>query len=381
MNPTENTPPKITFAHEWLTTLGGSEQILAALLEIWPDAPIHTLVYDPAGPCSSFTLGKNIQTSFIQKLPGAKRNHRRYLPLMPLAVEQFDLSGFDVILSISHAVAHGVLPQADQLHINYICIPIRYAWHLYQDYLTRAGLQNGLRGWITRAILHYLRLWDLAAAQRVDEFVAISNWVARNVWRAYRRPATVIYPPVDVSAFDVQEQKEDYYITVTRLVPYKRVDLILDAFRQMPTKKLVLVGDGPDLERLKSQASQNVEFLGFLPFNDLKLALEKAHALIYTAVEDFGIVPLEAQACGTPVIAYGRGGVLETTIAGQTGLFFQHQEAASLVQAIEQFEAQSHPFDVRILRQNAERFNKERFQHEFNDFVDQSWSRFMKKSV
>jgi len=374
--PSANLEQSITFIHEWLVTFGGSEQILASLLEIWPDAPIHTQVYDPDGPCSSFAAGKKIETSFIQKLPGAKHNHRRYLPLMPLAVEQFDVRGFEVIVSISHAVAHGVISQPDQLHINYICTPMRYAWHLYHQYLQQAGLSRGVRSSIARLILHYLRVWDSQTANRVDEFVAISHWMARNVWRVYRRKARVIYPPVNVSDFDLREEKENFYITITRLVPYKRVDLIIEAFQRLPDKKLVIVGDGPDLKKLKSSAPNNVEFLGYLPFSEMKSILEKARAFLYAAVEDFGIVPVEAQACGTPVIAYGKGGVLETVVNGKTGLLYPEQTAVSLVQMIEEFENHTMPIDRTAMRINANRFSKERFQDEFKTFVEQKWSQF-----
>lgn len=369
-------PHRIIFVHDWLTTLGGTEKILAALLELWPEAPVHTLVYDPEGPCQEIFAGKEIHTSFIQKLPGAKRNHRRYLPLMPLAVEQFDTSDYDILISTSHAVAHGVLPKADQLHINYICIPIRYAWHLYHDYIHGAQLTRGVRGWIAKLTLHYLRLWDYSAANRVDTFVAISNWARKNVWRAYRRPAEVIYPPVDVDVFTPHSEKEDFYLTVTRLVPYKRIDLMLEAFRQMPHKKLLVIGDGPDKARLQVSAPGNVIFLGFQPFEELKHHLERAKALVYTAVEDFGIVPVEAQACGTPVIAYGKGGVLETVTNGETGILYQEQKPESLVKAVQSFEAGNYKFDIQTLRSNAERFSKERFQKEFALFVEHKWESF-----
>ena len=371
---------RIAIINDWLTTLGGGEQIVASLWEIWPEAPAYTLVYDPDGPCRDFTAGKRIQTSFIQSLPGAKRNHRRYLPLMPLAVEQFNTSNHDILISISHAVAHGVLPQADQLHINYICIPIRYAWHLYHDYLQGSGLTQGVRGWTARLILHYLRLWDLNAANRVDTFVAISNWVRENVWRAYRRPAEVIYPPVDVASFEIYEKKEKYYVTISRLVPYKRVDMIIEAFKDLPDCKLIVVGDGPDLAKLRSIATENVEFLGFLPFNEMNEVLGKARALVYAAVEDFGIAPLEAQACGTPVIAYGKGGILETVLEGETGFFYRKQNPESLVKAIQTFEAGNYNLDIQTLRENAERFSKERFQKQFALFVEQKWGSFCDSS-
>ncbi len=369
---------RIAFIHDWLTTLGGGEQIMASLWEIWPEAPVYTLVYDPDGPCGAFTKGKKINTSFIHRLPGAKRNHRRYLPLMPLAVEQFDVRDYEIIISSSHATAHGVLIMPDQLHINYVHTPMRYAWHLYHQYLEESGLQKGLKGWIAKLFLHYLRLWDVSTSNRVDEYVANSNWTAQNIWRVYRRHATVIYPPVDVASFEICEKKENYYITISRLVPYKRVDMIIEAFKDLPDCKLMVVGNGPDLANLRSMAGENVEFLGFLPFNELKEVLGKARALVYAAVEDFGIVPLEAQACGTPVIAFGKGGVLETVIDGQTGLLFEEQTQESLVAAVERFEKSEIHLDPQVLRRHAERFSKKRFKHEITRFVELKWGEFRK---
>ncbi|MFC2054873.1 glycosyltransferase [Chloroflexota bacterium] len=371
---------RIAFIHDWLTTLGGGEQIMASWWEIWPEAPAYTLVYDPYGPCGSFTSGKNINTSFIQKLPRAKSNHRAYLPLMPLAVEQFDVRDYEIIISSSHATAHGVLIQPDQLHINYVHTPMRYAWHLYHQYLEESGLQKGLKGWCAKFFLHYLRLWDVSTSNRVDEYVANSNWTAQNIWRVYRRHAEVINPPVDVNSFEIFEKKEKYYVTISRLVAYKRVDMIIEAFKDLPDRKLIVVGDGPDLAKMRSIATENVEFLGFLPFNEMNEVLGKARALVYAAVEDFGIVPLEAQACGTPVIAYGKGGVLETVLEGETGFFYRKQNPESLVKAIQTFEAVNYELDIQTLRENAERFSKEGFQKQFALFVEQKWESFSNSS-
>lgn len=366
----------IGIIHDWLVTFGGSEIITSALMEIWPDAQIFTLIHDPNGQCRDITLGRQINTSFIQHLPFAKRNHRFYLPLMPLAVEQFDTSNQDIVISCSHAVAHGVITQPEQLHINYICIPMRYAWHLYHQYLEESGMRTGLKGMFVKLFLHYLRLWDTVSSYRVDEFVAISNWTANNVWKAYRRKSQVIYPPVDVEAFSPQKEKEGFYLTVSRLVPYKRVDLIVNAFNQMPSRKLIIIGDGPDLEKLRNKAGKNIEFLGFQPFESVREYLQGARAFVYAAVEDFGIVPVEAQACGTPVIAYGRGGVLETVVNGKTGLFYSEPTVESLQNAIAQFETGQLDFDVIELRGQSERFNKQRFQSEFKEFVEKKWNDF-----
>ena len=369
--------PKIAFIHDWLVTYGGAELVLDAMLEIWPETDIFTLVYDQTGPCKDIVGNHRVKTSFIQKLPKAKIKHRIYLPLMPLAIEQFDLRGYDIIISCSHAVAHGIIPQANQLHINNICIPVRYAWHLYHQYLEESGLSTGIKGAFAKIILHYLRLWDFSASRRVDYFVAISNWVAQNVWRVYRRPADVIYPPVNIVDFQLSEKgKEDFYITSSRIVPYKKIDLIVDTFTKLGNKNLIVVGDGPDLEKIKSAAGSNVSFLGFLPKESLIDYLQRAKAFIFAAEEDFGIVPVEAQACGTPVIAFGKGGTLETVIDGQTGIFFNDQTTDSLIEAINRFEEMQDSFNPQVLRKNAERFSKERFQKEIQEFVENKWEEF-----
>jgi len=379
--PINSIEPNLALIHDWLVTFGGGEQILAALLDVWPEAPIHTLIYDPEGPCKDFTNGKQVETSFIQKLPGAKSNHRWYLPLMPLAIEQFDTRGYDVVISCSHAVAHGIIPQPDQLHINYICIPMRYAWHLYHQYLEETGLNSGFKGLISKSILHYLRLWDASAANRIDTFVAISQWVAQIVAKVYRRPAEVIYPPVNVLKFTPREDKENFYLTVSRAVPYKKLDLIVDAFTAMTEKKLVVISDGPDLKKLKAKAGNNIEFLGYQSQDTLIDCMQRARAFVFAAVEDFGIAPVEAQACGTPVIAFRKGGVLETVVEDKTGIFFDKQTSQSLIKAIERFEHEEPCFDVNLMRNNAERFSKKRFEKEFREFITIQWEQFKQKEA
>lgn len=371
---------KIAFIHEWLTTYGGSEQALESMLELWPDAPIYTLVVDPDGQCKHILDTKTVHTSFIAKLPNAKKWYRNYLPLMPLAIEQFDLREFDVIISCSHAVSHGILTRPDQLHLNYICIPVRYAWHLYFQYLEESNLQSGIKSWVARLTLHYLRLWDVIASSRVDEFVSISKWVGENVQRAYRRTSQVIYPPVLIDDFDFQEEKKDYYLTSSRMVSYKKIDLIVEAFSRMPEKQLVVIGTGPDYEKVKQKATSNIQLLGYQPFDILKEKMQNAKAFLFAAEEDFGIVPVEAQACGTPVIAYGKGGALETVLEGETGLFFYEQTADAIVDAVEKFEKRETKFSPHVIRENAERFSKERFQAEIKAFVDEKWLEFCQKT-
>ncbi|MBF5059042.1 glycosyltransferase family 4 protein [Candidatus Neptunochlamydia vexilliferae] len=356
---------KVALVHDWLTTMGGAEKVLEALLEVFP-ADLFTLVKDPKAVVG--TPFEKAKTSFIQRLPRAKKKYRSYLPFFPIAIEQFDLSGYDLVISSSHAVAKGVLTHADQLHICYCHTPMRYAWDLYQQYLRESKLKSGVKGVIVKVFLHYLRMWDAQAASRVDAYVANSHYVARRIKKLYGEEAAVIYPPVDVDYFGFTDQKEDFYLTASRMVPYKKIDLIVEAFSQMPDKKLVVIGDGPDMEKVKGKAKKNVEILGYQNRETLRSYLQKAKGFVFAALEDFGILPVEAQGCGTPVIAFGKGGALETVIEGETGLFFREQTVPSLIEAIEAFERKS--FDPKRIRAHAETFRKERFKEEFQAFVE-----------
>lgn len=367
----------LALVHDWLVTHGGAEGVVAAILEMYPTAPIFTLAHDPQGPCGPLVEGRSVHTSFIQKLPGGPKKYQRYLALMPLAIEQFDLTAYSLIVSSSHAVAKGVLTRADQLHISYVHSPIRYAWDLQHQYLQQAQLTRGLKSWVARSILHYIRLWDLRTANGVDYFVANSNYVARRIWKTYRRSAAVIYPPVDLSDCSPTSKKEDYYITISRLAPYKRNDLIVDAFNQMPDRRLVVIGDGPGMAYLSEKAGRNIEFLGYQARKTLVEFLSRAKALIFMAEEDFGIVPVEAQACGTPVIAFGKGGVLETVEDGITGILFNEQNPNSLIKAVDSFELRYPAFDTKALRSSAERFEKARFKKQFQEFILQKQEEFL----
>jgi glycosyltransferase involved in cell wall biosynthesis len=327
-----------------------------------------------------FILDKPVTTSFIQNLPLARRKYRGYLPLMPLAVEQFDLSRYDLVISSSHAVAKGVLCGPDQLHLCMCYSPMRYAWDMQHQYLRESGLDKGPKGWLVRWMLHKLRIWDTRTANGVDEFVAISRFIARRIHKAYRRDSTVIYPPVDVDAFELREDKEDFYLTASRMVPYKKIDLIVAAFNDMPDKRLVVIGDGPDFAKIRARAGSNVELLGYQPFTVLRDRMQRARAFVFAAEEDFGIAPLEAQACGTPVIAFGKGGALET-IRGlddplPTGVFFPEQSAAAIREALERFEQERSRILPGNCRSNAARFSPERFRQEFQDHVERAWNAF-----
>jgi glycosyltransferase involved in cell wall biosynthesis len=375
---------KIAIVHEWLVTYGGSEKVVEELLALFPEADIFTLVDFLPSKYRSFLSGKKITTSVIQNLPFARKYYRQYLPIMPYAVEQFDLSGHDLVLSSNHAVAKGVLTGPGQLHISYYHSPMRYAWEMQHQYLNESGLNRGILTWPTRWLLHELRLWDYRTSNGVDYFIANSEFVARRIWKAYRREAKVIYPPVHVERLNVQEEKDNFYLTASRIVSYKRMDLIVDAFNQMPDRRLVVIGEGPGLHNIKKKASQNIEILGYQPDDILHQYMQKARAFIFAALEDFGMVIVEAQACGTPVIAYGQGGALEI-IHGldhgePSGVFFQEQTAQSIIDAINAFESSGTSINPTNCRVNAERFSAQRFNSDLLHFVEDAWEHFPKSS-
>ncbi len=369
---------KIAIVHDWFTVLSGSEKVVEAIYEIFPST-IYTLIKNEKNLKNSIFEKAKIYTSFIQKFPKAKTKYKNYLLFFPLAIEQFDLSNYEIILSSCHAVSKGVLTRSDQLHICYCHTPIRYAWDLYHQYLKASKLNKGIKGFFAKLIFHYIRLWDYSSTNRVDYFIANSKFVAKRIKKIYNRDSTVIYPPVDVNKFELYSKKENFYLAVSRMVPYKKVDLIVEAFSQMPNKKLIVIGDGPDFKNVTSKARKNVELLGYQPFEVLKNYMQKAKALIFAAEEDFGIVPVEAQACGTPVIAFGKGGALETVIDRKTGVFFSKQDVESLIEAVNRFERIEDQFDCITIRQNAERFNKERFKKEFKRFVSEKSQEFFGK--
>jgi len=364
---------KISIIHDWIIDIGGAEKCLKEIYSLYPQADLFTLVFDKNSIEKLSIPLEKIFSSFISKLPKAKTFYRNYLFLFPLIVEQFDLSNYNVIISSSHAVAKGVLTNPNQLHICYCHTPIRYAWDLYHHYLKSLSFS---KRFIAKLILHYIRIWDYITANRVDYFIANSRYVAKRIKKIYGREATVIYPPVDVDKFELYTKKEDFYLTVSRMVPYKKIDLIVEAFSKMPDKKLVVIGDGPDFEKIKKKAGRNVELLGYQPFEVLKDYMQRAKAFIFAAEEDFGIVLVEAQACGTPVIAYGKGGATETVVNGKTGIFFKEQSVESLIEAIKVFEKLEDEFDPLEIRENAERFDRDRFKREFKTFVDKKIEEF-----
>ena len=370
---------KVAVVHDWLVTYAGAERVLEQMLAVYPEADVFSLIEFVPPSQRAFLGGRRVRTSFLQRIPGMQRGYRRFLPLMPIAIERLDLSGYDLVLSSSHAVAKGVLTGPHQLHICYCYTPIRYAWDLQHQYLRETGLDRGIKGALARWMLSRVRVWDLRTADRVDSFIAISQFIAQRIWKTYRREATVIYPPVDTRAFTPGGRREDFYVTASRMVPYKRMDLIVEAFATMPERRLVVIGDGPEARKVHSKGAANIEFLGHQPFEVLRDRLRRARAFIFAAEEDFGIAPLEAQACGTPVVAYGKGGVLDTIRPiGQpdpTGVFFQEQTAAALVEAVQRFEREGSQIDPEACRQNALRFTPERFRAELGDFVEMQFRR------
>ena len=366
--------------HEWYTTLAGSEKVMEQLSGLYSEADMFAVYADTDFvQTTDFLRNRKLTTTFIQNLPRASKSFRSYLPLMPLAVEQLDLSSYELVISSSHAVAKGVITGPDQLHISYVHSPIRYAWDLQHQYLRESGLDTGLKGWIAKWMLHKIRMWDVRTANGVDHFVANSKFIARRIKKVYGRHADVIYPPVNIADFSLVEEKEDFYLTASRLVPYKKMDLIVEAFSKMPEKRLIVIGDGPDMEKIKEKAGKNVEMLGYQPFSVLKDMMQRAQAFVFAAEEDFGIIPVEAQACGTPVIAFGKGGVLETVIEegpAPTGLFFMDQTVSSLCMAVHEFEKRRHLFLPKNCRENSERFSIERFNSEFSNYVNAKWEDF-----
>lgn len=365
---------------DWFITYAGSEKVVAEFIKVFPDSELYSVVDFLSKENKKYFQDKDITTTFIQNLPKAKNKYQSYLPLMPLAIEQLDVSKHDVIISSCHAVAKGVLTGPDQLHISYIHSPIRYAWDLQHQYLREAGLDKGFKGLLAKYILHKMRMWDVRTANGVDHFIANSHFIARRIKKVYGRDADVIYPPVDVERFKLNENKEEYYLTASRLVPYKRIDLIVDAFKAMPDKKLIVIGDGPEMKKIRDKASANTEILGFQSNEIMENCMRNAKAFVFAAEEDFGITPVEAQACGTPVIAYGKGGVLET-IRGMskttpTGVFFDKQHVDSIIDAVNKFESNFDLFAPIECRNNAMRFSAERFKNEIHSYVNDKWNDF-----
>jgi glycosyltransferase involved in cell wall biosynthesis len=358
---------RVALVHDWFVESGGAEKVVAQILSLFPHADVFSTVDHLTSEQRDIILGgKTAHTTFIQKLPKSKF-YKKYFALMPVAMESLDLSEYDVIISSSSSVGKGVITGPNQVHICYCHSPMRYAWDFQEQYLKESGLNKGFKGFLARNLLFFMRGWDVRSSFGVDHFIANSNYIAKRINKVYRRDAEVIYPNVEVEDFDCTVDKDDYYFTCSRMVPYKKIDLIVEAFSSMPDKKLVVIGDGPDMKKIREKSGENIELMGYQSFTVLKDKMAKAKAFVFAAEEDFGIVPVEAQACGTPVIAYGKGGALETVIDGETGTLFGRQDVPSIVSAVHQFETMT--FDAHHIRKNAERFSTSIFNEKFKSFV------------
>jgi glycosyltransferase involved in cell wall biosynthesis len=360
---------KVAIVHYWFVTWRGGEKVVGQLLQLYPDADVYTHVISPDVQ-SEHLPDRRVFRTFISKLPNSLRWYQKYLPLMPIALEQLDLRGYDLVISSESGPAKNVITDPDALHVCYCHSPMRYVWDMYQLYLRAAG---GLSRFMMRPVMHYMRIVDMMSAERVDHFIANSSFIARRIDKCYRRKSTVIYPPVEIDEFHCQTHKQDFYLVLGQLTPYKRVDLVVDAFLRNG-KKLVVIGEGEDLQRLRSIATERIQVLGRQPFSVVKEHLANAKALIFPGVEDFGIVPLEAMASGTPVIAFAKGGALETVVddpdpARATGILFYEQTVEAVESAVARFESRSTPILAQSCRDQAERFSSARFREEISTFL------------
>lgn len=356
---------KIAIVHDWLVTDAGAEKVLKAICELYPDADIFSLVdFLDRKDRKNVLKGKYAKTSFIQNLPFAKNHFRNYFFLFPFAIESFNLEEYDLVISSSWAVAKGVKTTSKQLHISYCYTPVRYAWDLYEEYTHDLKQPNKL---LVQAVLWYIRKWDIASLERVDYFIADSKFVQKRILRTYKRESTVIYPPVDVSQFRLEEEKEDFYLCASRLVSYKKTKLIVEAFNKMPNKKLVVIGRGEEYDAILKIAKSNITVLGYQNNDVLIQKMQKAKAFVYAAVEDFGIVPIEAMACGTPVIALDEGGTKETVIDKVNGLHFKKQRVEDIILAVSQFETLV--FSASDVSESVQSYSTDRFKNEMRTFV------------
>ncbi len=365
---------KVAIIHDWLVVNGGAEKVLKELIEVYPQANVYTLVDFLPEEDRDWLGNTTVTTSFIQRLPFAKKKYRNYFPLFPIAIEQFDLSGYDLVISSSYSAAKGVITGPEQLHVSYCHSPARYAWDMQEQYLRESGMSSGVKSVIARYFLHKFRIWDVRTANGVDKFVANSSFIKKRINKCYRREADVIYPPVDIKKFTLEKNKDDFYLAASRLVPYKRLDLIAEAFVKMPSKKLKIIGDGPQMQKIKEIVgnAENIELLGYQSDEVMLNNMQKAKAFVFAAEEDFGIIPVEAQACGTPVIAFGKGGCLETVKNNVSGIHFNQQTASCIIEAVTQFESQIGQFSAEEVRLNAEKFSCAAFKMNVKGLIEKA---------
>ncbi len=364
---------RAAFLHDWLTVFAGSERVLEHMLELQPESPVFTMVHAPKEFEGTGIARHPVRTSILQRFPKATERYRMLLPVMPLLVEQFDLSDFDLVVSNVKAVCHGALTAPHQVHVAYVNRPMRYAWDSYHQELRVRGLDRGLKGALARPLYHYLRMWDHQAMQRPDVLAANSRYVQAMVRKYYGRDAEVIYPPVEVEEFSCTEDRDDYFVTVSRLVPYKRADVVVRAFNELGLP-LKVIGSGPLEERFRAMARPNVEILGWVSREELRRLVQRARAMVFAAEEEFGIAPVEALAAGAPVIAYARGGVTETVVPFESGILFDEQTPQSLAEAVREVASGNHRFEPERLREQAERFAPARFEREMAGLLERSIS-------
>lgn len=361
---------KVAFIHDWYTLPGGADKVAKEIIDVIQPSGLYTLFnFMPFTRLQDITGGRGLRSSFLQQVPGADKHYRYLAPLFPRAIESFDLSGFDIIISSSWLAAKGVKKLPHQKHICYCHTPMRFAWDMEDTYLEQHGLKSGLRGWLTKRLIRRLKSWDIQSSEHVDHFVSNSKFVAKRILKAYRKRSIVIYPPVDTKFFALKEQKDDYFFTASRMVEYKNIHLLIEAFRLLPNKQLIIAGQGPLEAELRKTAPPNVQFLGWIPDDQLRSYLQSAKAFLNASVEDFGIAGLEAQSCGTPVIALGKGGYLETVVDGKTGTFFHRAHPEAIADTILRFEGME--FDAFDIRRHAKQFDRSVFRERFlNHFLD-----------
>ena len=376
---------KVAIVHEWFSSYAGSEKVVEQILRCYPDADIFAVCDFLKPKEKHFLNNKKVTTTFIQRLPFAAKKFQSYLPLMPLAIEQLDMSAYDVVISSSHAVSKGVITGPDQIHVSYVHSPIRYAWDFQHQYLRESGLNKGLKGWLAKYLLHKIRIWDYRTAAGVNHFIGNSRFIARRINKVYGRQADVIYPPVNTDKFEFSDKKEDFYLAACRMVPYKRVDLIVSAFAKMPDKKLVVIGDGSEMDKIKQLAMDNITLLGYQDDAAMVDYMKRAKAYVFAAEEDFGISPVEAQASGTPVNTFGKGGCLETVKPlgsdKPTGLFFFEQTADAICEAVNTFEKYADEIKPEDCREHALTFSEQRFRDEISQYVDSAWAQYSESLI